>query len=217
MADIKKALQAFGPVREHLDRYAVTVLDRLGADNRAIEAFATFEISPKAAESIVLACIEAESLARTFEATMKAENEMLGSGGKIGRLDRLDKAVRDLRQFFDELTRKPPDRLAATVSHSDEDVGAAKQGLYLLENAISARRQVAQETVLRLGGTRKKKDRGKAGATAAIGWIAEGVERRCGRPYLNATADLAAVVLRCEVSLDRVRAARKTRQRAWRK
>src|SRR5262249_10501001 len=118
--------------------------------------------------------------------------------------------------FWGEINSPRSDFLSASIRYSDEDISAAKRGLYLLSDAISVRRRTAEETLVRLGSTRKNKEE-KAGETAAIGWIAEVVRQRCGRPHLRATADLAEVILGCEVSLDRVRGAEQTRDREWRK
>ena len=87
---------------------------------------------------------------------------------------------------------------------------------YLLANAIDARKRISQETLLRIGATRKTRD--AAADTAAIGWIAEAVRRNCGRPNRAASADLAEVVLGCKVSVERLREAERTRrERDWRK
>jgi hypothetical protein len=212
---LRKALEAFEPSRPQLDRRAIAVLDRLGGDQRAAKAFSIFDIEPKTAGKIVLACIEADLLAHTFESRLDLERRMLGNRSKSGRLDELERSVADLRAFLEEINQAPVDRLSAWIRYSDDDVAAVKQGLYVLSNALSARRQLAEETLLRLGSTRKSK--GNAGETAAIGWIGEVVKSVCGRPHLEAAATIAEVILDCEVTVDRLRGAMQTRRRPWRK
>jgi hypothetical protein len=212
---LKGALKEFEPRLGNLDPHAIAVIKRLEGEQRAADAFKIFNIGPKKGARIIQACMEADELARTFDARMRLERRMLGRDGKPGRADKLEKEIADLKAFFGEVNRPRSDYLSAGITYSDEDVSAVKRGLYLLSNAISARRQVAEETLLRLGATRK--NRGQAGKTAAIGWIAEAVRHRCGRPHLRATAELAEVVLRCEVSLDRLRGAEQTRRREWRR
>lgn len=201
---------------DHLDPEAVAVLDRLAADRRAVCAFVKFNVDGHAAAKILTACVEADLLVRTFNDRNEIEGTMLGEHGKGGRLEKLGKAVADLRSFADEIDCEPADRLSAFVRYDPADIAAMKRGLYLLADAIAARRRIAKETKLRLGTTRKRTDRGKAAETAGIGWIAEGVRRCCGRPHLSAAADLAEATLGCEVSIDRLREAERTRQREWR-
>jgi hypothetical protein len=212
---LEQALATFDKVQESLDDNAVRVLRRLAEDKRAGRAFDAFHIGPEAGARIVLACIEADRLSRSFAGLLKLEKQMLGDRKKPGRLDRLGRSVRDLRNFLGEVGRGPGGPLSATIRYSDQDMAAATHGLNIVSDAISTRRRVAEETILRLGGTRKSK--GKAGETAAIGWLAEGVQRCCDRPHYRATADLAEVILGCVVSLDRLRAAAQTRAREWRR
>ena len=212
---LKDALAAYRTAAgDHLDPKEMVVLKRLETDSRAATTFAKLKLDGRTAANILTVCIEADELARTFNRRLKTEGTMLRKGGQ---LDKLDKAVADLRSFIKELDCSPSDRLSADVRYDPADTSAIKRGLYLLGNAIEARRKIANETVLRIGSTRKTVDGGKAAKTAAIGWIAEGVRRSCGRPHLKAAADLAEVTLGCEVTIDRLREAARTRQqRDWR-
>jgi hypothetical protein len=207
-------LGIFKASRPNLDRHGAEVLDRLSSDERASQAFADLDLELSEARVIIVACIEAELMARTFQSRLDVEKRMLGNGGKPGKLDELERSVVALRAFLDEINRERVDPLSAVNRYSPDDVGAVKQGLYVLTNAISARRQVAKETLLRLGSTRKSK--GKAGETAAIGWIGEAVEKVCGQPRHGLAATIAEVTLDCAVSVDRLRGAVQTRRRPWR-
>lgn len=214
---LKDALAAYrAAAGDHLNRDETAVLDRLAADNRAACAFAEFNVDGRTAAKILTVCIEADLLVRTFNAQIVIEGKMLGENRKLGRLDKLDKAVDDLRSFINELDCEPADRLSASVRYDTADTAAMKRGLYLVGDAITARRHIAEETRPRMGTTRKF--RGKTAARiAAIGWIAEGVRRCCGRPHQISAAGLAEVTLGGEVTVDQLREAERTRrQRSWR-
>jgi hypothetical protein len=192
---------------------AAAVLDRLSRDDRAAAAFAELDLDEAGARKILTACIEADELHRNFEGHIST---MLDELRKDGRLDRLSKAIADLQCFAKELNRQPDDRLSASLIYDLFTISEMNHGLYCLNNAIEARRRIAKETVQRLGATRKKLNDGKAAETAAIGWLAEGVRRCCGRAHFRAAADLAEATLGGEITIDRVREAWRTRQREWR-
>ena len=93
---------------------------------------------------------------------------------------------------------------------------------------LSTTQRVAKEDQMRFGATRKNGlAKGKpiasdlaetiAPQNAAIGWLAEGVRRVTGKAHLRIVADLAEVILRTSLTLDRVRAAARTRDREWRR
>jgi hypothetical protein len=197
---------------DSLDEDERKVLDRLATGKRAAEAaetFAKFEADDRAAHMILKACIEADLLIRSFPDRLNVEMESLS------RLEQLDKSVADLSAFVSELNQNPPDRLAAYAKYGDDDFGAMKLGLHLVREAIKDRCRIAKETILRIGATRKTK--GDAADTAAIGWLAEGVRRACGKPHHVHAAALVEIVLGCEVSVDQLREAERTRrERDWR-
>ena len=214
---LKDALAAFrAAAGDDLGPKAAAVLDRLAGDDRAAGAFAELDLNEADAAGILTACIQAEELRRTFKHHTDPRTTMLGKGGKDGRLDQLSKAVAQLRRFVGELDRPPGDRLSASLRYDPSVITEMKRGLYYIDDAINARRTIAKETTRRLGATRKNVDAGKAGETAAIGWLAKGVRRCCGSPFDRAAADLAEVILGCEVTIDRIRQAYRTRRRDWR-
>ena len=76
---------------------------------------------------------------------------------------------------------------------------------------IELRQQASDDAAIELGVTRKA-GTNTAAATAAIGWLAEGIERLAGKPCVPQVATLAEIALAIgEVTPDRVRAARKRR------
>jgi hypothetical protein len=211
---LRDAIAAYRAAGEDsLDRAAEAVLDRLSSDDRAAAAFAAFGVNENRAYRVLTACIEADELRRTFEEHIGV---MLNEQRKDGRLDGLSKAVKELRLFTSELNRQPANRLSASLTYDPSVIRDIKSGLYFLDDAIEARRRIATETIRRLGATRKHVDAGKAAKTAAIGWLADGVRRYCGRPFFRATADLAEAIFGGEIMPERVREAWRTRQREWR-
>ena len=103
---------------DSLDQQGHKVLDRLASDERASDAFAKFDVDDRAAASILTACIEGDLLVRTFPDRINAERATLA------RLEQLEKAVGDLREFVAELNQGPPDRLAAFVIYHPHDMAA---------------------------------------------------------------------------------------------
>jgi hypothetical protein len=198
-----------------LDRPALDLLARLARSSDAAKAFRRLNLKDRRQEAIFLTtCIEASLLARTFAPRIEKAKLMLV------RMERLARAVVNLRTFVGELITEqndPPvfDLLSVRILEPPANVVAMKYGLHLIADRIEANRRVANEDVLRLGATRKSQSR-QAGENAAIGWLAEGVRLATGRPHLLAVADLAQVILKTEVSQDRVRNAARARQREWR-
>ena len=194
---------------------AAALLGRLEASEEAIRAFSKFGA---AADRVLMDCIKADVLARTFNERIRIERRLTESGGG---LDKLESAVSTLRAFIKENVKefdaKPDDPLGAPIYYHPDDVRTMQRGLYLVSNAIEGRRRAAAETPLRLGATRKASDGGKAARTAAIGWLAKSVRRICGRPHHDAVAALAEIFLEPgDVSIDRVRKAEQTFDRKWR-
>jgi hypothetical protein len=215
-AVLETALKEFDAVRSKMSVHEIAILGRLAKSTTAAKALATLQLDAASGGVILEACLLAAELARTFKSRVGHEKSLL-SRDRTGYLTKLDKSVADLRIFIRDLNRDRADGLSASIKYSQEDIDSVTRGLYVLSDAIQKRREVAKQTLLRWGTTRKTNDRGKAGITAAIGYIAEAVRYRCGQPHWRAVADLAEVVLKCgEVSVERVREAERTRHRRWR-
>jgi hypothetical protein len=123
----------------------------------------------------------------------------------LRRLDRLDSAVADLRSFVDEFDFAPPPDVQPPPALEPENHSTTlKRCLFLLSDFINLQRTFYTIDTRRFAVTRKKFD-AKAGQNSAIGWLAIGMRRITGRPYTQAVADLAQVILpRTEISQDRV-------------
>jgi hypothetical protein len=191
-----------------LDQPTRDLLDRLVKNFDAAAAFDRLQLDNRQGSKLLLACIEADSLARNFPQLIAKEKAMLN------RLQTLDQNVAELREFVREQTKQPINPLSARIWYSEPDLSAMKQGLYLISNMISARRRIAMETPGRLGSTRKSQIK-QAKIIAAIGWLAEGVHRITGKRNLRVVADLAQVIVKKTVDEEAVRRAIKNR-REWR-
>jgi len=190
-----------------IDEQSRSVLDRLIADKRAVDAFATFDVDENGAQRLLLACIETDELVRNFHRMVADEKHILS------RLEHLDHCISDLRSFVDDTEAGPRDRLSAMIQHHADTIPHIRNSLHVLHDDIAARRRIALESHARFGATRKSRD---GAETAAVGWLAEGVRRICGKPHSKAAADLAEALLGCEVSEERLREAERTRRsRNW--
>lgn len=205
---LKEALTAYAERIGPMECSERKVLDRLATDPRASTAFARFDVDAVAAEGILLACIEADRLRSTLKPRFEAERAMLAE------LDRLDKAVADLRIFVEDDLLGPRDRLAASVNYSPDDVRAMRRGLYMLANLIDSRRSRTLETIPRLGATRKSG--GDAPKIAAMRWLEKGVRRNCERASLSDIADLADTMFGGEIDIDQLRALLRIANHSWR-
>jgi hypothetical protein len=212
---LKDALAAHrASAGDSLDPKVAAMLDRLAASKEAAQAFETILVGDSAnANRLLRACLETEELARTFKRN-KSNSELIAEGG---RLDRLDKAVKELRSFVEETCRESTDQLEARIHYDREDIANINRGLHIVDDMIDVRRRVAKETMPRLGATRKLADGGKAGQTAAIGWLAASVRRISQQAHHGAVADLAQVILDSGVvTIDRVSKAELKQGREWR-
>jgi hypothetical protein len=96
----------------------------------------------------------------------------------------------------------------AAYKHSTEYY---RNALDCIAELIELRKEASDEVMIEIGVTRKA-GTSAAAATAAIGWLAEEVERLAGKPFVPQVATLAEIALGIgEVTPDRVRAARKRR------
>lgn len=229
-AYLLEAIRAYLANQEsNLNEFAREVLARLANDPDSAEAFASLKLKDQSEEAAILAtCIAADDLARSFSKRIQdAENT-------VARMERLSEAVTTLRAFVEELTSKRDrpttnDMLSVTIPDDPPgSINAMHRGLYWIDDRIGTTQRVAKEDQMRLGATRKNglakgkpftSDRAEtiAPQNAAIGWLAEGVRRVTGKAHLTVVADLAQVILRTSLTVDRVRAAARTRNREWRR
>ena len=210
---------------ESLDENAKRVFGRLKADYRVPEALAAIAKSENALNSLLTGCLESAELSRTFSETLNKER------GIIVRANRLKLNVDELETFLNEeiwsydettgkivKTSKSINRLATFGALSNREFEKINLALNVLKKIIAGRQRVASETIFRFGATRKSARTNKnAAQTAAIGWLAEAVERIAGRPLTRHAAVLAEATLAIrDITEDRVREALRTRRREWR-
>lgn len=195
---------------------AMSLIDRLAKDRIARRLLKEVHSDGKSVAGIVLACIEAHELLLNFTAFVTHERALLGNARAKGELKDLETCVSRLRTFIvTEVNQQPKRPMTAGIYYDAKDERAIYEGLHRLEDAVKTRRRTAEENLRRCGVTRKVQ--GKAAETAAIGWLATGIERVVGRADFNLTSGLAQSIIGQEVSVFRAREAKRTHQRDWRK
>lgn len=193
--------------KDKLDRHALAVLGRLAGSRDAGKAFEGLKLKDQqTAARILMVCIEAEELARTFSSRLtKAKTE---TKYVLARLKRLDKAAAELRAFVTEKTIPLPSGTFVLSSlfffpGGNNVVEQVTIGLDSFAQVIEFIRRFHNETPERLGATRKTKLEG-APIGAAIWWLADRVNATLGKPHREEVAKLAKATLRTDVDIDRV-------------
>jgi hypothetical protein len=98
-------------------------------------------------------------------------------------IDIADMGLRACRTIAMEIARPA----AGVISRLYDNGPRIEAALEELQGLIERRRMIVRVTPTRLGTTRKQHDP-EAGVRAAIGWLAESVQRVTGRPYCAAVA-----------------------------
>ena len=216
-----------------LDENEKRVFGRLKADYRVPEAVAAIAKTESDLNRLLTGCLEADELSRTFGEKLNEERRIIERAKELQlKLNELQNNVDELKTFFDEeiwsydqdthatilKDRTSVDRLSAHILLHNQEVKKVKHAFYILKESIADRLRVASETILRFGVTRKSaRTNENAARTAAIGWLAEAVERIAGRPHTRHVAVLAQATLAIrDITEDRVREALRTRRREWR-
>ncbi len=192
-------------------------LDRIVADLQAGQVFEWFDGRGYACMPILLACLEAHELRRTFAATLKRSQRLLSKRNKKqNELERLRASVKQLAKFVEqEVANAPSGWLPARTNTTPAQVTVMRTGLTMINDEVRFLARIAEESPGRIGATRKSK--GQAATKAAIGWLAEGVKRVTGAANEEVVAELVDVVLGIESTVDQVHEARRVRKREWRK
>jgi hypothetical protein len=174
----------------------------LADSSEAVKALARLENFCQRAscwQNILMACIEAERLTRTFPTQIKKAKETLV------RINGLREASAALRRFINENKRKNWAVLCGNGA-------AIERGLDLLDNGIGTEKCVAEEAFAQFGATRKKKI-GNAPRNAAIWALSEAVKLHTGKPHYREVATLASVICKTTIDENIVKhAARKRKQ-----
>jgi hypothetical protein len=169
-----------------LDQPALELLKRLADSHDAVKTLAQLEnwCERKKRGScwrdIVMACIDADRLAREFD------NHIEEANNTPKRLEKPCKALAVLRGFLSENKNKNWAVLwgnGATI----------ERGLDLLDYGIDTEKRVAEETFAQIGATRKTKDKG-APRNAAIWVLAERVKLWTGKRHNSEVANLASEI-----------------------
>jgi hypothetical protein len=201
--------------KEKLDQRSHNLLERLVDSPDTAKAFERLKLKgPNEDLSILAACIKTDELAHTFRHRIVEEKEMLA------RMERLDNSVAELRRFVTEQSKRRSfvDGWRA-VSEEDglrmvqcklPELAEIERGLDLITSLIEGRRYIAKTTDSVIGTTRKKHET-KAAGNAAIWHLAQWVCRVTGKPHQREVADLAQVIFRTAVSVERVRNAMRQR------
>jgi hypothetical protein len=216
------------------DAYGHVVLKRIAAERRA--HIALYDIAKENVDQvwqILELCIEAEHQLRIFQRLLADERD------NTEQLQQHRRSVADLRRFIDRASRHPDhyqidwmpisatevesvaqtEQLELMAARLKQSFPAAyghsteyyQKALDHIAELIELRQQASDEVMIEVGVTRKS-GTSTAAATAAIGWLAENVERLVNKPCVPQTAVLAEIALGIgEVTRDRVRAARKRR------
>lgn len=192
-------------------------LERIAADPQASKVFEWFDGRGYPCTPILLVCLEAYELCRTFDATLKKSQRLLGKRNKKqNELERLRASLKQLTKFVEqELANVPDAWLPARTNSTPAQVAFMRTGLTLIDDEVRFLTRIAEESPGRIGATRKS--RGQAATKAAIGWLTEGVKRVTGAANEEIIAELSEVVLETEVTVDQVHEAGRVRKREWRK
>jgi hypothetical protein len=173
----------------NLGQQSQKLLKRLADSSVAIEALARLENRCQRAscwQNILMACINAERLTRTFQKQIKEANETLV------RVERLRKASAALRRFLSDNKNKNWAVLCGNGA-------AIERGLDLLDNGIGTEKGVAEEAFAQFGATRKTKIE-SAPRSAAIWALSEAVKLHTGKLHYPEVASLASVI--CATTID---------------
>jgi hypothetical protein len=195
---LREAVERFKAGNPDVDENAQSVLDRLvtSEDDRAAESVAEMTDDPATVDRVLLCCIGFEAVYRLFPEIVARETKMLR------RLDKLLAAAKELDGFIVELATGPQASfIDAWIALAPGRDYGWRVALSDISGHIKARRRVAKETPLRLGWTRKSRTE-DAREIAALGWLAEGIEKLCGQPHYHCVAMLAEVILQREEVVD---------------
>ena len=193
---------------EDLDEAEQKLISRLENDPNAPKIFSSIK-PDKAVKRLFTLCIEADCLARNFGRDLKR-------GLKTqSQLDTASKGIKALHDLLNDIQQPPLHRLQARQSLDKNETSRMRTGLRAFEDLIRSERRIVAETPIRFGATRKS--RGKSAATiSAMVWIADGVKRITDKANSNFSADLAEIVLRTKVSINRLNKAVQNREKEWR-
>jgi hypothetical protein len=193
---------------ETLDEGEKLLIERIAANPEAPSIFGPIE-NDKMAKRLLRLCIEAYAVSINFHSMIEEAQRTLE------KTPIYEQAIAEFQQLLKETQETLLNRLTARVLPDRDRIMGERQALRSMQHRVADQARIAKETILRLGATRKWHGE-TASQTAAIGWIAEGVEGITKKTDARLSADLAELVFDCDVTLDRVDNAAETRKREWR-
>jgi hypothetical protein len=194
---------------DNLDEDERLLVQRIAGSVNAPAIFAKVKCDI-AVRRLLSLCVEVHFLAAHF-------NQLIANAqNALDRESSDRRATSDIEQLLRDTQAPALNRMTAYEPPDRDKIELENAALRSIKDRLALRTRIARETILRLGATRKSRGR-KAAETAAIGWMAEGVKRITKATNARLAADLAELVLGCDVSLDRVDNAADTRKREWRR
>jgi hypothetical protein len=193
---------------ENLDEDEKLLIRRIAESTEAPSIFAKVK-DDVTAKRLLSLCVEAHYLAKNFHRLVSEARQVLAAGPEHER------AIADVEKLLRETQAPTLNRLTAYTPPDSDRIALEWKALESIKDRMAVQLRTADETILRLGATHKSHGK-KAADIAAIGWMAEGIKRITKKTNSRLSADLAELVLGCEVSLDRVDNAAETRKREWR-
>ena len=186
---------------DKLEIWARELLDRLTHSDDAVKAFERLKLKDGRERDFIGLCILTAGLAHRFSRLV------LEMPARLKRLERLGKAITDLRLFVEQLASRsdllvpmldPLPMWGPLLDPATPDdfaaVTAMMSGLELIAEAITKQRRI-DETVLAKYGATRKKHHENAGNIVAIGYLAEGTRTLTGKPHKRELTTLAPVIL----------------------
>jgi hypothetical protein len=194
---------------QNLDEDEKALIQRIAQSTEAPSIFAKVK-DDQTAKRLLSLCVEGYYLAKNFHRLIAEARRVLAAGQKYER------AIADVEKLLKETQSSTLNRLAAYTLPDSNRIALEYEAMTSIKDRLAVQLRTANETILRLGATRKGREK-RAADIAAIGWLAEGVRRITKSTNSRLSADLAELVLGCDVSLDRVDNAAETRKREWRR
>lgn len=214
MFSSNEAINTFKELHKNeLDQHALTLLERLAESKDAAKTFASLALQTSGQSKLLMVCIEAEQINRHFK-------EITAVTERLAVIDKYKVMTETLRALVEKIAEEQNyktffDRHAAIISEPPENISAMRHGLYLLAGHLNSRETAVKQDQIRLGATRNRHMEG-ASENAAIYRLGVGVRETTGERNLNAVIELGQIILKMELTEDRVKKAIETRDREWR-
>jgi hypothetical protein len=203
IAEFRKAAEG------NLDDDEKLLMQRVAESDEAPTIFAKIK-DDKIAKRLLSLCFEAHFLAKNFNKLTSDARRALDREAMYKR------SIANIERLLKDTQKPALNRLTAYTMPDANRIALEREALQSMKDRLDVQSRTAKETILRVGATRKSRGK-RAAETAAIGWIAEGVKRITKKTNARLSADLAELILGCDVSLDRIDNAADTRKREWRR